>query len=142
MNIKCPETMKIVMEIAFSQPRNIQGRIQPRVEGGGAICRLGAKNVVKSKRAEGAQKSLSLYSGKILWFFQLNNALIHMFPTFRTKHEKGVHLGQDKGRPSCRKWGAKLSLHHEGGGSCPQLHPLNPPLAICSFSCSFSFDVG
>ena len=77
---------------------------------------MGARNVVKSKRAEGAQKSFGLSSGKILWFFQLNNALVHMFPTFRTKHEKRVHLSQDKGRPSCRKWGAKLSFHHEGGG--------------------------
>ena len=25
-----------------------------------------------------------------------------------------MHLGQDKGGPSCRKWGAKLSFHHEG----------------------------
>ena len=36
-------------------------QIQPEVERG-AICRVGAKNMVKSKRAEGAQKSLNLYS--------------------------------------------------------------------------------
>ena len=29
-----------------------------------------------------------------------------------------LHLGQDMGRPSCRKWAAKLSFHHEGGGGC------------------------
>ena len=51
-------------------------------------------NQLQSKHAEGAQKFLGLYSGKIIWLFQLNNALIHMFPTFRTKHEKRVHLGQ------------------------------------------------
>ena len=77
---------------------------------------MGAKDAVKSKRAKGAQKFLGLSSGKILWFFQLNNALIHMLPTFRTKHEKRVYLDQDKGRPSCRTWGVKLSFHHEGRG--------------------------
>ena len=46
-----------------------QGRIQPEVEGGGAICRVGAKNIVKSRRAGGAQKFYDLSSGKILWFF-------------------------------------------------------------------------
>ena len=66
------------------------------------MCRVGAKNVAKSKGAEGAQKSLGLFQEKILWFSQLNNALIHIFPTFRTKHEKRGHLGQDKGRRSCR----------------------------------------
>ena len=46
-----------------------QGRIQPEVKGGGgAICRVGAKIIVKSKRAEGTQKFLGLYSGKILCF--------------------------------------------------------------------------
>ena len=69
-----------------------QGRIQPKVEGG-AICRVGAKNAVKSRRAEGVQKFLGLYSGKILGFYQLNNALIHMFPTFRTKREKKSAFG-------------------------------------------------
>ena len=81
----------------------VQERIQHKVERG-AICRLGAKNTVKSKCAEGVQKLLGLYSGKIFWFFQLNNALIHVFPTFRTKHEKRVHLGQDKGCPLCGWW--------------------------------------
>ena len=42
--------------------------IQLEVERG-AICRVGAKNIVTSKRAKGAQKILGLYSGKILWFF-------------------------------------------------------------------------
>ena len=49
--------------------------------------------------------------------FQLNNALIHMFPTFRVKQEKDSAFGSGKGCPSCRKWGAKLSFHHEGGGA-------------------------
>ena len=84
---------------------------------------MGAKDIVESKRAEGAQNFLGLFSGKILLFFNLNNALIYVFPTFRTKHENRVHLGQDKGHPSYRKWGAKPSFHHEGG----QLPPTAPP---------------
>ena len=82
------------------QIKNIcsQGRIQPKVEGGGAICRVGTENITKSKRAEGAQKSLGLYSGKFSGF-----------PIFRTKFEKRLHLGQDKGRPTCRKWSAAPS---------------------------------
>ena len=52
-----------------------------------------------------------------------------MFPTSRTKREKRVHLGEDKGRPSYRKWGAKPSFYHEGGGAvAPDCTPLNPPL--------------
>ena len=47
---------------------SIQGRIKLEVEGG-AICRVGAKHIVTSKRAKGAQKILGHYSGKILWFF-------------------------------------------------------------------------
>ena len=35
-----------------------QGQIQPEVEGG-ATCRMGAKNVGKSRRAKGVQKSLA-----------------------------------------------------------------------------------
>ena len=54
---------------------------------------MGAKIVAKGKRAEDAQKFLGLYSGKILWFSHLNNALIHMFPTFRLKHEKKSAFG-------------------------------------------------
>ena len=54
--------------------------------------------MAKSERTEGAQKCSGLYSGKNYLIFQLNNALIYMFPTFRTKHEKRVHLGQDKGK--------------------------------------------
>ena len=45
-----------------------QRRIQLEVEGG-AICRVGAKNIVTRKRAEGAQKILGLRSRKFLWFF-------------------------------------------------------------------------
>ena len=68
---------------------------------------------------------------RYLIFYAKNDALIHMFPPFRTKTRKNrVHLGQDKGRPSCRKWGAKLSFHPEEGGSCPQLHPLNLRLVL------------
>ena len=52
------------------QSDRAQGCIQPKVEGGGgAICRLAVKNTVRGKCAEGAQKFLGLYSGKILWFF-------------------------------------------------------------------------
>ena len=57
--------------------------------------------------------------------FQLNNALIYMLPTSRMKREKRVHLGEDKGRPSCRKWGAKPNFHHEGGTVAPDCTP--PP---------------
>ena len=98
-----------------------RGGSSPKLKG--AICRVVAKNVVKSKRGEGWQKFLCLYSEKIIWFFQLNNALIHMFPTFRTKHEKKVHSGQDKRCPSCQKWCAKLSFHHEGGAVAPTASP-------------------
>ena len=100
-----------LMKYDLVGPKYEQGRMQPKVERG-AICRVGAKNqgapsalpaknIVKSKRAKGAKKFLGLSSGKILCFFQLNNALIYMFATFRTKHEKRGHLGQVKGRPSC-----------------------------------------
>ena len=100
------------------------GRIQPEVEGGGG-------NLQSGRQEYRDKKFLGPLFRKNSLVFQLNNALIHMFPTLRTKHEKRVHLGQDKGRLSCRKWGAKLSFHHEGGGgSCPQLQPLNPPLIL------------
>ena len=56
--------------------------------------------------------------------FQLNNALqLICFPHSERNMKKRVHLGQDKGHPSCRKWGTKLSFHHEGG----QLPPTAPP---------------
>ena len=74
---------------AFDGLWDKQGRIQPKVEGG-AICRVGSKNIEKRKRAEGTKTCLGLSSGKILVFL-LNNALIDIFPTFRTKHEKRVN---------------------------------------------------
>ena len=53
--------------------------------------------------------------------FQMNNALIYMFPTFKTKREKGCIW--------VRIRGAKLSLHHEGGGAVAlNCIPLNPPV--------------
>ena len=45
-----------------------------------------------------------------------------------------MHLGQDKGRFSCQKWGAKLSFLREGGGQLPPFAPLNPPLELLPFS--------
>ena len=42
--------------------------------------------------------------------FLLKNALIDMFATFRTKHEKRVHLGQDMGRPSLPKMGRQAEF--------------------------------
>ena len=42
-----------------------------------------------------------------------------------------MHLGQDKGRPFCRKWGAKLSFHHKVGGNCPQLHAPKSATGCC-----------
>ena len=44
----------------------VRGGSSPELKGGGAICRVGAKNTVKSKRAEGAQNFLRLNSGKVL----------------------------------------------------------------------------
>ena len=41
----------------------------PKLKEGEAICRMGAKNAGKNKRAEGAQKFLDPYSAKVLWFF-------------------------------------------------------------------------
>ena len=80
---------------------------------------MGAKNIVKSKRAE----IFGPIFRKNPSVFQLNNALIYILHTFRTKHEKRVHLSQDNGRLSYQKWGAKPSFHHEGG----QLPPTAPP---------------
>ena len=71
-----------------------QGRIQPEVEGGGGTtCRVGAKSTVKSKRADGGTEIFGPLFRKSSLVFQLNNALIHMFPTFRTKREKKSAFG-------------------------------------------------
>ena len=45
-----------------------QGRIQPKVEGGGAICRVGARNVVKRKHTNGVQKFWGLFREKFSGF--------------------------------------------------------------------------
>ena len=58
-------------QLEFRSLIGSRGGSSPKLKGGGAICRLGAKNVVKSKRAEGVQKFLGLYSGKIIWFFSI-----------------------------------------------------------------------
>ena len=42
-----------------------RGGSGPKLKGGGAICRVGAKNIVKSKRAEGAQKFWVLIQEKL-----------------------------------------------------------------------------
>ena len=75
-----------------------QGRIQPEVEGGGAIWRGGAKNIMKGQRIQ--ENSLVL----------LNNALVYMFLRIQNETLKKVHLGQDKGRCSSQKGGAKAEL--------------------------------
>ena len=85
---------------------------------------MGAKNIVKSKRAEGAQKFLGLHSGLLLRFFNWITPKFICFPHSERNTKKEVLLDQDKGRPSYRKWGAKPSFHHEGGG---QLPPTAPP---------------
>ena len=54
---------------------------------------MGAKIIVRGKRAEGGKKFLGLYSGKNYLVFQLHNALIYMFPTFRTKNEEKNAFG-------------------------------------------------
>ena len=95
-----------------------QGRIQPEVEGGGAICRVCAKNIMKSKRTESAKSSGPLFRKNSLGF-QSKNALIYMFPTFETKHEK-----------ECIWVRVPSQVFIMKGGSCPRLHPLNPPLAL------------
>ena len=82
----------------------------PKLKGGGAICRLSARDIVKSRRTEIFRP---LFRKNSL-VFQLNTTLIYMLPTFRTKHEKRVHFGHDKGHSSGRKWGAKLSFQNEG----------------------------
>ena len=69
-----------------------RGGSSPKLKGG-KFAKWEPKNVVKSKHTEGVQKLLGLFFRDNSLVFQLNNALIHMFPTFRTKHEKRVHLG-------------------------------------------------
>ena len=46
----------------------------------GAICSVGARNIVKRKRAEGVQKFLGPLFRRNSLVFQLNNALIKCFP--------------------------------------------------------------
>ena len=49
------------------QPKSYRGRSSPKL--GGTICRVGAKNVVKNKRAEGVQKFLGLIQEKFSGLF-------------------------------------------------------------------------
>ena len=46
-----------------------------------------------------------------------------------------VHLGQDKGRPLCRKGGAKLRFLNEGG----KLPPTAPPKSAAGYGLSMIF---
>ena len=105
-------------------PLESRGGSSPKLKGGGAICRVGAKTDNEKYARRRRAKIFGPFFRKTSLGFQLNNALIYMFLTIRTKHEKKLHLGQDKGRLSCRKWGAKPSFYHEGGGA---VAPDSPP---------------
>ena len=49
----CKARLNLGSLTEFRQPHGTsQGRFQPKVEEGGSICRVGAKNILRGKRAE------------------------------------------------------------------------------------------
>ena len=96
---------------------------------------MGAKNVVKSKRTRGAQTFLGLSSGKFSGF-SIEQRLKLYVTQIQNETRKRVHLGQDKGHPPCRKWGAKLSFHHEGGQLPPTAASFLPSNFVPFSNCS------
>ena len=62
---------------------------------------------MKSERAEGTQKFFGLRSIKFSGFSSEKSLSLRVSPHSKRNTEKRVHLGQDKGRFSCQKGGAK-----------------------------------
>ena len=62
---------------------------------------------MKSERAEGARKFFGLCSIKLSGFSSEWRLSLRVSPHSKRNTKKGVHLGQDKGRLSCQKGGAK-----------------------------------
>ena len=88
----------------------------------------GRQKKIKSERAEGARTFFGLRSIKFSDFL-LNSALVYAFPRIQNETLKKECIWvRIRGAFLAKKGAPKLSFHCEGGGSCPHLPPLNPPL--------------
>ena len=71
---------------------------------------MGAMNIAKAKRAEGAQKFLGPSFSKNYLVFQFKNALIYMFPHIQNETRKKSAFGSGKGAPFLPKMGRQAEF--------------------------------